>query len=226
MRDDRPVRVFVIVAVRLYREGIDLCLRQQPSTTVVGNAANPADAKDKILTTEPDVVLVDIDGAHGLAVVDGVRSAAPAVRIVALNVAATGPAVISCAEAGLAGCVFRDSTVADLVDTVHRAARDEVYCPPGLTARLFDRLADLADGARPAVPADHPRLTRREAEILDLIRDGRSNKEIARTLSIALPTVKNHVHSILRKLSVDRRVDAASYIPPARHPTGPLVPTR
>jgi DNA-binding NarL/FixJ family response regulator len=113
--------------------------------------------------------------------------------------------VIPCAEAGVAACLPRETTLADLSATIERVAAGESNASPRVAAMLLRRIATLAERNSPEA-----NLTAREEEILVLIDDGLSNKQIARRLSIELPTVKNHVHNILEKLHVHRRYEAAA----------------
>jgi two-component system nitrate/nitrite response regulator NarL len=207
------LRVFILAAVRLYREGLQRSLTDTPSMTVVGCEACPADALRLIPVLCPDVVLLDVGMAEGVRVAREIRAATSRTRVIALAVSETATDVIACAEAGMSGYVTQDGTVSDLIATIERAARGETLCPPNVTASLFDRLAALSEGRFPTLAAAAPELTAREVEVLLLIERGLSNKEIARTLSIALPTVKNHVHNLLRKLQVNCRAEATSYLP-------------
>jgi two-component system nitrate/nitrite response regulator NarL len=178
------IRIFVVADTRFHREGLA-----------------------QGLGGEADVVVVDVDAAERLAAARTLAGALPGPRIVALGVPETAPDVIACAEAGIAGYVPREASIADLLDTVTRVRDGETPCPPHIAAGLFRRLAALsADRHVEPVAA----LTRREAEILALIDLGLSNKEIAGRLQIELPTVKNHVHHILEKLGVHRRGEAAA----------------
>ena len=212
------IRTFILVGVRLYREGLERFLQAQESVQVIGSAARPSDAIDRIQDLRPDVVLVDLGMVDGRSAARRIRAAASEARVVALAVSETGAEVVAWAEAGMAGYVSRDGSLDDLVATIERATRGETLCPPTIMASVIERLAAHANG--PSQPADHPHLTRREAEIIGLIDQGLSNKEIARALSIALPTVKNHVHNILEKLQVRRRAEVASVLR-HREPSGP-----
>jgi DNA-binding NarL/FixJ family response regulator len=117
--------------------------------------------------------------------------------------------VLAFAEAGIAGYVPREGSVQDLVDAVERAVRGELQCSPQLAGAIIRRLA-----WRAAAGSDFPRgpLTARETEIVRLIDQGLSNKEIAVRLGIEVATVKNHVHNLLEKLRVRRRAEAAAHI--------------
>jgi DNA-binding NarL/FixJ family response regulator len=116
--------------------------------------------------------------------------------------------VLAWAEAGVSGYVARDASFEDLVETVRAVARGELRCSPRLAATLLRRVTALAGDA----PHSATRLTQREREISSLLEAGLSNKEIAGRLYIELPTVKNHVHNILRKVGASRRGEAAALL--------------
>jgi two-component system, NarL family, nitrate/nitrite response regulator NarL len=116
--------------------------------------------------------------------------------------------VIACAEAGISAFVAREGTAEDLVAAVHQAMRGELVCSPRVTALLFDRVAALSAERTTSIPTDA--LTEREKEIIPLVEQGLSNKEIARQLRVGAATVKNHVHNILEKLQVRRRGEVAA----------------
>jgi DNA-binding NarL/FixJ family response regulator len=116
--------------------------------------------------------------------------------------------VLTCAQIGIAGYVTRDGSVEDVVAAIKAAARGEVHCSPKIAGSLFRRIAALS--AERSGRTVSGALTAREAQILKLVQEGMSNKMISRNLGIELPTVKNHVHSILVKLGVHRRAEAIS----------------
>lgn len=202
------VSVVVIADVRLYREGLVHALDHRGEVEVVGTAASSQDATMPLADLRPDVVLVDVSTTDGLAAVRAVAESAPDARVVAVASPEAEADVIAYAEAGASGYVPRNGSVADLRAVITSAARGEALMSPRITAGLLRRLADLAADHGPAALA--VRLTPREAEILELIDQGLSNKQIARRLSISVSTVKNHVHSILDKLQVERRGEAVA----------------
>jgi two-component system nitrate/nitrite response regulator NarL len=206
----RPdVDVFVLVAVRLYRDGIADALRHDSRFRVVGSAASLEDAEGRLrsLARPPDVTLVDLGLPEGAGVVRVLRAGWPSVGTVVLAVREADEDILLWAEAGVAGLVSREATLAELLDAVEAAAYAEVLTSPAVTAVLLRRVASLA-GERGAGAG--PALTRREREIVRLMGRGLSNKEIAASLRIELPTVKNHVHNILEKLRVGRRTEAVA----------------
>jgi DNA-binding NarL/FixJ family response regulator len=173
---------------------------------VAGTASTAEEALAVARDLRPDVALVDVSMRDGLAAIQAISR--EEIPVVALAVPQQEPDVLACVEAGAAGYVTREATLADLVAAVESVAQGESLCSPRMVALVLRRLASLAaDGRR-----DEPvaRLTSRELEIVELIDVGLSNKEIAARLSIGVSTVKNHVHNILEKLSVRRRAEAAA----------------
>lgn len=118
--------------------------------------------------------------------------------------------MLACAEAGVSGFVSRNGSIHDVVTAVHCAVRNELVCSPRIAALLFSRVA--AAGSKRLVDRDNDALIRREHEIVSLIMQGLSNKEISRQLRIQNATVKNHIHNILSKLQVRRRGEVAARI--------------
>jgi two-component system nitrate/nitrite response regulator NarL len=200
-----PLRVAVVAEVCLYREGIANCLALRRETEVVATAGQRLDALDLLRRTHPDVLLLDL-ATPGAAEI--VREARGATRVVALAITETADGVLACAESGVCGYVTRDASMEDLVRTLQAVARDELVCPPSIAASLFRHVGELASRRDGAQAPDA--LTPREREVVALIGQGLSNKEISRRLTIGLSTVKNHVHNVLEKLHVSRRSAAAA----------------
>jgi DNA-binding NarL/FixJ family response regulator len=202
-------RLFIISEVRLYREGLALALSAHPSLEVV-EARDPDDETvGTIAHARPAVVLVDAAVVQRAGFVSNLVAAAPDVKVVAFGVDDDEDNVIACAEAGAAGYVARDASLPDLIRMLEGLERGELHYPPRVAALLFRRIGSLAaDRLEPQARAGARPLTSREQEVLALLDQGLSNKEIARCLDIRLPTVKNHVHHILEKLQVERRGQA------------------
>jgi DNA-binding NarL/FixJ family response regulator len=205
-----PIGVFIIASVRLYRQGICQVLRADARFDVVGTAATSAEALARIqgISPRPAVALLDVGAAEGLDVARRLRSAAPETRVIALAIDDSERDVIAWAEAGVAGFVTRDTSLEDLVATVECVVRGGTRCSPEAAGTLMRRVAFLAERHQPGLSS--ARLTAREREVVGLIDQGLSNKQIARELHIELTTVKNHVHSVLEKLHVERRGAAAA----------------
>jgi DNA-binding NarL/FixJ family response regulator len=218
-----PLRVAVATDVRVYREGLETSLSSRPETEVVAAAGCLDEALDLLRHAHPDVLLLDLGLPGADEVVRAARDRHPETKVVALAVSDSEQGVLACAEAGVRGYVTRDASVDDLVGKMLAVARGELMCAPAIAASLFRHVGELA--ARRGAPADAPALTPREREVLALVSEGLSNKEISRRLSIGVSTVKNHVHHLLEKLQVPRRGAAAARLRPGDRgtPTLPMV---
>jgi two-component system, NarL family, nitrate/nitrite response regulator NarL len=162
----------------------------------------------------PDATLLDLTTPDSLALIRELGAEVPESRVVALAVPEDEAAVIACAEAGVAAFLTREQSVDDLLETLASVARGETRMSPKLAAMLLRRVTVLAAQRpnREGPRSERARLTRREHEVLRLLDEGLSNKQIARRLCIELPTVKNHVHRILEKLAVRRRTEAVAWL--------------
>ena len=200
------IRLLLVDEIRLYLEGLAQLLRNEPGIDVVATAAGADEAVRALREQRPDVVLLDVALPENAWLVRGLITAVPGTRIVALAVPDSEQEVVALAEAGIVGYVTRAASVGDLVAVVQAVTRGETLCSPRMVASLFQHIATLT---LKQSPANESRLTQRELEILELIEEGLSNKEIARHLTIEISTVKNHVHNILQKLNVSSRTEAA-----------------
>jgi len=204
------IRVLIVDDTRLYLEGLAGMLRPESQIDAVETAQDWEVALCHLVSFSPDVVLVNVAMADSAMLLRKIDDVAEQVPVVALGVSESEVEVITWAEAGVAGYLFKTETLNDLIAIIHGVARGEALCPPRITAALLRRVATLAAQRRPQVEAS--RLTAREREIVGLVDEGLSNKEIARRLSIEVRTVKNHVHNILEKLQVNRRGEAAARV--------------
>jgi two-component system nitrate/nitrite response regulator NarL len=222
------IRVLVASHIRLYRESLGRvleqaeeqamgqavrqaarqALEQATKVVLVGMASSAADAVEQVRRLAPDVTLLDMAMSDAFSVARHLARFAAASRIVALGMAEGEAEVLNCAQLGIAGYVTRDASIADMLAAVEATARGEVHCSPKIAGSLFRRIAALSssNGSTPNA------LTGRESQILKLLQQGMSNKMISRSLGIELPTVKNHVHSILTKLGIHRRTEAISLL--------------
>jgi two-component system, NarL family, nitrate/nitrite response regulator NarL len=205
-----PIRILVVADIRLYREGLAEVFGRAGRLHVVAAVARPLDAVGVLDDETVDIVLLGLESAHSVTAAQTIVGAHPEARLVALAVDERPEDVVPLAEVGICGYVNRDAALPDLVATVESVARGELPCSPSVAAGLVRRLAALA--ARVGGPAPPACLTAREQEVLHLLGEGLSNKEIGRRLCIELPTVKNHVHHVLEKLHVRRRAEAVAVV--------------
>ena len=207
-RDTNTIRVLIAAPRRLYREVIAASLSRQPGLVLAGCVTDAAQAVQAQSIAPVDIIVVDVSSPAGIGLVQALAAAVPAARLLACAVDEGEADVMECARAGAAGYVAADSSLDELVAAIQRLARGELVCPPRIAALLFRHAGRAQQSVR---PADRTRtLTLREGQVYALLREGRSNKEIAATLTIAQTTVKNHVHQILDKLAVANRTQAVA----------------
>ena len=208
-----PTRVYFLTDVRLYAEGLSRILDLEPSIRMTGATASAREAMLTVIAAPPDVALIDLRPPEGPEIAQMLQAAAPGTSAVALAIPEAESEVIAWVEAGIARFLPRNGSLEELVAMIHSVARGETICSPYVAAILFRRVAALAgSGPRNPQQPSSAHLTMREMEIVRLIDRGMSNQEIARSLRIALPTVKNHVHNLFEKLQVHRRTEAAAAV--------------
>ncbi|MFF9162229.1 response regulator [Streptomyces longwoodensis] len=217
-----PIRVFLLDDHEVVRRGVHDLLDDEPDITVVGEAATVEQALVRIPALRPDVAVLDVrlpDG-DGVTVCREVRSRMPDLACLMLTSFDDEEALLDSIMAGAAGYVLKQIQGSDLVSAVRTVARGQSLLDASATARLMTRLR--GGGQQPAEEPDVlPGLTDREREILDLIGEGLTNRQIGQRLYLAEKTVKNHISRLLAKLGVERRVQAAVIATQARDRTRP-----
>ncbi|MEN2740320.1 response regulator transcription factor [Microbacterium sp. X-17] len=202
------IRVFLADDHEIVRRGIADLLSTQADMAVVGEAASVRQARGRIDATHPDVAVLDVrlpDGS-GIDLCRDVRSRLPEIRCLILTAYDDDAAMNAAVLAGAAGYVIKDVGGANLVDAVRRVASGHSLLSPSLAKRAAHRIRQRAD--------EDPRLGSlglREKQILRLIADGLTNRQIGDRLGIAEKTVKNYVSSLLNKLGLERRTQAAVF---------------
>ncbi|WP_319454911.1 MULTISPECIES: response regulator transcription factor [unclassified Mycobacterium] len=205
----RDQRILIIDDCTLYRENLAAVLEMHGAAapSVAWDSQSLVTALDE---SEPDIVLLNSTTHEGLSLVRAAKDISPNVRVIALGVSEDIESVIvECAEAGVAGYHMRTETLDDLLVMTRRVAAGESVCSPRVAAILAKRLSVLAAQRQPIQPKELV-LTAREAQILAMLEMGMSNRDIAAQLCIAVHTVKNHLHSLLKKMGVRTRADAAA----------------
>jgi two-component system nitrate/nitrite response regulator NarL len=197
-------RAFLLADVRLNREGLASLLTRDGRVAVIGHGTSANDLLREGDSAE--VLIVDTAGHSGPHETRQVIGDAE-LPVVALGAPDSHDHVIALAESGVVGFVERGASLDELVASVVAAARGEATCPPRIATTLLRRISSLAAHRS---SADVTKLTLREQQVVQLIAEGLSNKEIAARLYIEVATVKNHVHNILEKLEVSRRSDAVA----------------
>jgi DNA-binding NarL/FixJ family response regulator len=207
----KPVRVLLVDDQALFREALAVLLDVRAEVDVVGEAANGDEALRRAAQLRPDVVLMDLrmPVLDGIAATRRLRAEHPGVRVIALTTFDDDSEVFAALRAGAVGYLLKDVSSDRLVEAILAAARDESVLQPSVAAKLVAKLARLPDEepARPQ-PLVVP-LSERELEVMRLLAEGRTNREIAAQLYLAEGTVKNHVTNVLAKLGARDRTQAA-----------------
>lgn len=217
MNSSPPIRILVVDDHTLFRRGLTALLTADPRFEVVGDAADAGEAQRRARELQPDVVLLDnhLPGVTGVSALPALRDAAPNACVLVLTVSEDDADLGAALQAGAAGYLLKNMEGEELAAAIVRAMQGESVIAPAMTAKLFAAYRSAASSPKPEIspapasPTDA--LSPREMEILRGIARGESNKEIARALGIAETTVKVHVQSVLRKLDVSSRVQAAVY---------------
>lgn len=206
-----PIRVFLIHGYRLLTDAVTACLRHSADVVLVGSTSEPRDALGQLGDLQANVVLIDasLDQKRACQTVSELTETRSGLKILALGLDDLVE-IVSFIEAGAIGYVGSQSSFEELLERIRAAHHEQALCSPQVAASVFARVVELARRRQrsPRRLPDDVQLTPREQEVLQLLAAGLQNKEIARRLSIALPTVKNHVHKILDKLEVERRREA------------------
>ncbi|MFE0403372.1 response regulator [Streptomyces nigra] len=215
-RTGSPIRVFLLDDHEVVRRGVHDLLDDEPDITVVGEAATVEQALIRVRALRPDVAVLDVrlpDG-DGVTVCRELRSQMPDLACLMLTSFDDEEALLDSIMAGAAGYVLKQIQGSDLVSAVRTVARGQSLLDASATTKLMAR---LRGGQQPAEePEVLPGLSDREREILDLIGEGLTNRQIGQRLYLAEKTVKNHISRLLAKLGVERRVQAAVIATQAR----------
>lgn len=191
--------------------------RENLAAVFASNGAAPASAWDlqslsaSLTSNPPDLVLLDLDTRDCRTLLHATLEICPQARVIVLGMSEDDDAgIVACAEAGVAGYHLRTESLDDLLSLIRKVAAGESPCSPHVSAIFLRRLSALAAKRKPATR--QLVLTRREVQILRMVELGMTNREIADELHIAIHTVKNHVHSVLTKLRVSTRAEAAARV--------------
>ena len=208
------IRILIIHRSRLIREGFAFVLDHQESMSVIGSVAGVGEVVGDLEQVRPAVILLDLclPDRGGLRDAQWIREVLPGAKILMTGLSELESDVLACFEAGAAGYLPQEASLEELLNSIQAVAAGEVLCSPKVTALLVSRIAEASRERELRRVQGLPNLTRRELEIIALVEEGLSNKEIAVRLEIEIPTVKTHIHNILEKLQLDGRREAAQYV--------------
>ena len=196
----KPFAILIADDHTVVRRGLRALLETQPGWTICGEASNGSEAVEKAEKQQPDVVILDIGmpGMNGVLATIRIREVAPQARVLVLTMHNSEELIQSCLEAGAQGYVLKSDAERDLISAVDALIQHKTYFSQSATNVVLETFRDKQREASEETSAD--RLTSREQEIVQLLAEGRSNKEVAASLGIATRTVESHRANIMSKL--------------------------
>jgi len=216
------ISVVLIDDNRLLREGLAVLIRKQPGFLVLAASADIDDALQTVRDAKPTVVLLDfsLENHDSLRVTGTVHQEVPEAKVIVMGLLAAQEDVADFVTAGASGFIMKDASFDTFLSTIRAVAEGHQVLPRELTSSLFTQIAALAIRKGKLRMLEAVGLTERERQVIDLIGEGLSNKEIAARLHIAVHTVKSHVHNVLEKLALRTRLEVAAFTRGiGRHPT-------
>ena len=209
----KKIRLLLIEDNKLLREGILAIIKNQPDIKVVTTSGKNENTVLKIHKLKPNVVLLDLGlrNRNSLEVVYLVKKEFPKVNIIMMDLSPVQADVFQYVKAGASGFILKDATLKDFLVTIKAVAEGAKVLPPTLTDSLFSQIVEYAMKGGKVKLKEAIMMTKREREVIELIADGLSNKEIGRSLHISTYTVKSHIHNIMEKLTLHSRLEIANY---------------
>lgn len=205
------IRVFLTDDHTLFRQGIKTLVGSEPDMEVVGEASNAVDAIAQAAESKPDIVLMDI-GMAGLSSFEAtrqIRKARPETRVLFLTMYDDEDYLVECMESGAAGYVLKDSPAAQLLQAIREVQRGGSYLSPRMLSQLVDDFRSRVKSTQ-RLPR-FATLTQREKEVLKLLAEGNSVKEIACILNLSVKTVEAHKFNLMRKLDIHNKAHLVQY---------------
>lgn len=210
----KRIKILLIEDNRLLREGLAAILKKQEDMSVVETAGNGENIMNIMRKHNPDVILLDLGlkNRSSLRLVNLVKDNYPNTKVIMMDLIPLQEDVYEFVKAGVSGFMLKDISINEFLKTIRSVYKGNQVLPPNLTGSLFSQIVEHAvNGSSLSLITESVRMTKRERQVIDLIADGSTNKEIAQQLHLSPHTVKSHVHNILEKLSLNTRVQIAKH---------------
>ena len=206
--------IIIIEDNRLLRDGITSMINEQQDLTVIASISDREKSTSKIFKLKPDIVLIDIGlrAQNSLQIVKSIKKKSKGPKIIVMDLMPVENDILDFVKAGVSGFILKDAMVHEFLKTIRIVASGGKVLPANMTSSLFSQIVERAvNGSQNADLMYAVRMTKRERQVIELISDGLSNKEIGRILHLSPFTVKSHVHNILEKMALHTRVQIATY---------------
>ena len=210
----KKIQILLIEDNRLLRDGISSMLKKQSDMHVVATIGNGENILMMIGKHKPNLLLLDLGlrNQNSLQIVKLTKKNFPGTKIIVMDLIPLQADVFEFVQAGVSGFILKDANVAEFFKTIRSVYKGMQVLPPHLTGSLFSQIVENAiHGTKPSTIDESTHMTKREKQVIELIADGFSNKEIAQKLHLSAYTVKSHVHNILEKLALHTRVQIAKH---------------
>jgi len=210
----KKIKILLIEDNRLLREGISALLKKQSDINVVTTVGNGENILALIAKHKPNIVLLDLGlrSQNSLSIVMLIKKNFQEIKIIVMDLIPLQADVFEFVQAGVSGFMLKDISVTEFLKTIRSVYAGAQVLPPHLTGSLFSQIVEQAiNGTKQSAITESVRMTKREKQVIELIADGYTNKEIAQKLHLSTYTVKSHVHNILEKLSLSTRVQVAKH---------------
>jgi DNA-binding NarL/FixJ family response regulator len=211
----KKIRILLIEDNKLLRDGIASILKKQPDMHVVATVGNGENILLMMGKLKPNIVLLDLGlrNQNSMQIVKLSKQHFKETKIVVMDLIPLQVDVLEFVQAGVSGFILKDASIADFLKTIRSVYQGAQVLPPHLTGSLFSQIVEHAiSGFKPSAISESVRMTKREKQVIELIADGATNKEIAQKLHLSTYTVKSHVHNILEKLALNTRVQIAKHV--------------
>jgi two-component system nitrate/nitrite response regulator NarL len=210
----KKIRILLIEDNRLLLDGISAMVKKQADMHLVASAGNSENIPMTLEKHKPNIVLLDLglQSQNSLQVVKLIKKDFPETKIIVMDLIPHQADVLEFVLVGVSGFILKDANITEFYRTIRSVSEGVKVLPPHLTASLFSQIVKHAvPEFKPSLIAESVRMTKRERQVIELIADGESNKEIAQKLHLSTYTVKSHVHNILEKLALHTRVQIAKH---------------
>jgi RNA polymerase sigma factor (sigma-70 family) len=209
----KKIRLLLIEDNRLLRDGIFSILKPQKDIVIIATSGDGKNTLIKIKQLKPNIVLLDLGlrSQNSLHVVEIVKKDFPKAKVIVMDLAPVQADILQYVKAGANGFILKDTSLKDFLITIRSVAEGSTVLPPVLADSLFSQIVEYALREGKSKLQDAVKMTKREREVIVLLGEGLSNKEIAQKIHVSTYTVKSHIHNIMEKLALHTRLEIANY---------------